>query len=204
MPTTKKGEDNSINDNDKTTLHDAGVDVAGLGIAPEVKDVPATDAPTINLDDSISDPESPDVKKTGIHFVSDTPAVNKEDLSALAEEKMRMVEGNSKDLEAEFRSELSSLKASSKSSSEKDMSDRSASLGSLLSKIQEKLGLKKKNVKDELSSLKKMKDSISKDISDIKNLEDSEGKIRAEIDKIESITKEVDAIEEEFGQELKD
>jgi CRISPR/Cas system CMR-associated protein Cmr5 small subunit len=111
------------------------------------------------------------------------------------------MKGSSKDLEAEFRSELSDAPKSSVSD-QKTVLAKSESLSELLARIEEKLGHKKTAVKEELSSLKKMKDTIEKDITEIKDLEASEDKIKSEIEKIDSIRREVETIEEELNDKV--
>ncbi len=206
MPNTKKDDTTAINDTDKTTLHDAGIDVgsgAFASMATTDKPVPAANPEgLIDIDGqnaaSIADK---DLEKTGLKFV-DTNFV-KEDLSKLAEEKRAAaLAASGRDLEDEFKSELSNTKPEVKKS-EGVVSSGASSLGGLLSKIREKLGLKKSKVKDELGNLKKMKEGISADITDIKALEESERKIQAELEKMDLIKEEVDAIEREVGDELK-
>ena len=200
MPNTKKGDGNSINDSDKNTLHDAGIDVAGMpSTSPENEIKEET---IVDIDGGAPVPNDPDVEKTGIRFFDENKPsatkVNKEDLSTLAEAKMK-AEGAS-DLEAAFRSELSGNESEDRTSA---VIEKSGSLSALLSKIQEKLGMKKSKVKTELTNLKKMKEGISSDIADIKELEESEGKITAELKKIDTLKEEMDAIEKEVAEELK-
>jgi chromosome segregation ATPase len=179
MP-NQKVDDGSINKSDNDTLVSAGIDLSG-GSSETISDAP------VDVDGEM--PKDSEIKDSGINFVHE----NKEDLSSLAEEKMK---ATSKDLENEFKSSLSEVKPVSSPSS--TLAPKKGSLSTLLSKVQEKLGMKKKAVKDELGSLKKMKDAISEDIEEIKKLEASEGKIREEIEKIGSIEEEVQTIEKEF------
>lgn len=197
MPIVKSSDDNSINDNDKSTLHDAGVDVSGLA-APK-PDEEKKEA-LIDMDGSVPESNDEDLKKTGIKFIEEKP-VNKEDLSALAEQKSRASQ-NAKDLEEEFRSELSGT-AKTSVVSEKAVVEKISTMAGLLSKISEKLGLKKKKVGAELQNLKKMKEGIQEDIEDIKELEESEEKIKAQLQKMDTIKSEIEAIEKEVGEELK-
>lgn len=194
MPKSQKADEAVINEADKTTLHDAGVDVKGLAPAeepaPAVVDIDGG-APTEEAADS-------DLQKTGIKFVESAP--RKEDLSALAEQRDQMAASTARDLEDEFKSELSGIAPKPVA---KPTTERAGSLKSLLDQIREKLGLKKKKVKDELDTLKKMKEGISADIADIKELEESEGKIEAGLQKMDSLAGEMEAIEKEVGEELK-
>lgn len=197
MPIVKGSDDNSINDKDKSTLHDAGVDVSGLAApkpAEEKKEI------VVDMDSSVSEANDPELQKTGIKFVEEKP-LNKEDLSALAEQKSRASQ-NAKDLEEEFRSELSGTSKTSQAS-EKAVVEKISTMAGLLSKISEKLGLKKKKVGTELQNLKKMKEGIQEDIEDIKELEESEEKIKAQLLKMDTIKSEIEAIEKEVGEELK-
>ena len=194
MPIVKTSDENSINDSDKSTLHDAGVDVSGLSAVKSSDDKKDS---LVDMDDSVPGVNDEDLKKTGIKFVEEKP-MNKEDLSALAEEKS----WNAKDLEEEFRSQLSSASKPA-SVSEKAVVEKAGSMAGLLSKITEKLGLKKKKVSAELQSLKKMKEGIQADIEDIKELEESEEKIKAQLQKVDAFKSEIEAIEKEVGEELK-
>lgn len=203
---TDNNNQNSINNDDQKTLHDAGVDLPGMEVQKDKK----TDSPSgevvVDIDGGAPKNEAmdKDLAKTGIKFVENqnvTPE-NKEDLSALAEKKMKEVEVNlnTSDLEQEFKSQVSS-EAPKKTA---DITSKSNTLSGLLVKIKEKLGLKKTKVKTELDSLKKMKEGISQDIADIKELEESEDKIEAELEKLENIKNEMEAIEQEVNEELKD
>lgn len=189
MPSRPKN-DASVNDADAATLHSAGVDVDGVDAPTEevVVDIPG---------DAVSDE---DAKNVGIRFVEPTPTaappVDHSDLSRLAEEKSR-----GKDLEAEFRSSLSDAAAPAKKSGA-GLAEKEGVMTSLLSKIREKLGLKKAKVREELASLKKMKDGIAEDIADIKELEESEEKIAEKMKKLDTIKGELEAIEDEVEKEL--
>lgn len=203
---TDNNNQNSINNDDQKTLHDAGVDLPGMEVQKDKKpDSPAGEV-VVDIDGGAPKNEAmdKDLAKTGIKFVENqnvTPE-NKEDLSALAEKKMKEVEVNlnTSDLEQEFKSQVSS-EAPKKTA---DITSKSNTLSGLLVKIKEKLGLKKTKVKTELDSLKKMKEGISQDIADIKELEESEDKIEAELEKLENIKNEMEAIEQEVNEELKD
>lgn len=188
MATTNTDE-NSINDAEKSTLEGAGVDING-GSSEEIVDK------VVDVDMQV--PKDEEMKDAGINFVSPEEA-NKEDLSALAEEKMR---ATSAELENEFKSELAVTKSSQSPADEKAFIAKKNSLSELLVKIQEKLGLKKSTVKKELGSLKEMKDSITKDIEEIKKLESSQGKIQEEMAKIDTISHEVEEIEEELTDKV--
>jgi hypothetical protein len=196
MPNTKNDDSNSINQNDKTTLHGAGVDLSDTPVEPE-----GAPEKILDIDGATPDVNDADLQKSGVKFVTENVA--KTDLSTLAEKKMKSESIATKDLEAEFRSELADFKGPLKPDVEKSIIEKGGSLKSMLNRIQEKLGLKKKTVKTELESLKKMKDSITKDIGEIKELEESETKINQEIEKIESIKKEVEEIERDVAEDLK-
>lgn len=189
MPSRPKN-DASVNDADAATLHSAGVDVDGVGAPAEEVVVDIAGA-------AVSDE---DAKNVGIRFVEPSPtaapSVDHSDLSRLAEEKSR-----GKDLEAEFRSSLSDAAAPAKKSSA-GLAEKEGVMTSLLSKIREKLGLKKAKVREELASLKKMKDGIAEDIADIKELEESEEKIAEKMKKLDTIKGELEAIEDEVEKEL--
>ncbi|MCC7469580.1 MAG: hypothetical protein IT284_00325 [Bacteroidetes bacterium] len=217
MPNTNDLNKNSLGEDDKGVLHNAGVDVSTLPPEPDDENAKEEEV-IIDIDSGVNVAEDQDLKKTGIKFVEDNKKINKEDLSSLAEEKIKKEEVKetvdvpkiqkpvnksesnvSADLEAEFKSELSSVSPSDIS---KEISQKAGTLSSLLSKIQEKLGIKKTKVKEELASLKKMKDGISQDISDIKELEESEEKIKTEIEKADNIKEEIQEIEKEVKEEL--
>lgn len=185
----------TINSDDQNTMADAGVDIAG-GSGENIAEGEKEEAPEVMDIDSSADEMT--AEKAGIKFIKS----DKTDLSALAEAKNR-VEPGSKELEAEFNSEFPDFKGSLKPENEEAVMGKVTSLGTLLSKIQQKLGLKKSSVKQELGSLKKMKDAIGKDIEEIKELESSEQKIKEEIGKIESIRKEVEDIEVKLEEDLK-
>lgn len=197
MPIVKRADDNAINDSDKSTLHDAGVDVSGLAVSAPAEDKKEV---YVDMDGSVPEQNDEDLKKTGIKFVEPAP-INKEDLSALAEQQSRAGQ-KAKDLEEEFRSELSGA-PKAVPVSEKAVVEKMGSMSELLSKISEKLGLKKKKVGTELQNLKKMKEGIQADIEDIKELEESEEKIKAQLQKMDTIKSEIEAIEQEVKEELK-
>lgn len=201
MNPDENSDPKTINTDDQNTLAGAGVDLSGgsdENIAEGEKDpgipAPIEDSGVIDIDTSS---QADVVKDVGIKFVSDEPKKDKTDLSALAEAQKKEV--NSRDLEAQFNSELHDFKGPLKPVDDVAVMNKTVSLGTLLSKIQEKLGMKKASVKEELGGLKKMKDAIGKDIEEIKELEGSEQKVREEIGKIETIKKEVHDIEEKLG-----
>ncbi len=198
MPDTKKPYPGPINDTDKQTLHGAGVDVSDTPLRSE-EDETSKEEAVVDIDSATPAVADSDVVSTGIRFIKSETPVNKEDLSSLAEASMKK---SSKDLEEEFRSELGETKPVSKKTSQKEILGKSESLSELLTRIEAKLTNKKTEVKSELDSLKKMKDTISKDITEIKDLEASEEKIKAEIEKIESIREEVEDIEEELNDKI--
>lgn len=199
MPNTKNDYPGPINDSDKKTLAGAGVDVSDTPLKSESDEMAMPEEEKlIDIDGTAPDSGDADIAKSGIKFVKDEPSVNKHDLSAMAEEKMK---GSAKDLEEEFRSELSNAPKSKKSEDHKAILGKSESLSELLARIEDKLGHKKGEVKEELASLKKMKDTIEKDIAEIKDMEVSEEKLKEEIEKIEAIKEEVESIEEKFSND---
>lgn len=205
MKTTTPNEGDAIPIEEKDALHNAGVDVGtgaftSLASDQDKKEIDETVVPdVVDIDSGIPDAGDSDLAKTGIQFVDQNPVPSKTDLSSLAEKKRATLD--SKDLEDEFKSQFSDSKIAGKESGAVEI--KTSSLSSLLAKIQDKLGVKKKSVKEELVNLKRMKDTIGKDIEDIKELEESEEKIKTEVAKIESIKAEVDSIEREVGEELK-
>lgn len=196
-----------ISGGEKDALHDAGVDVATSG---------ASSDGFVDIDAATSDESG--AGDVGITFVA--PTENKEDLSSLAEKKRKQEapkqesvpadkkaspkiqedSSTTNDLEQEFHKTVGDATPSTPTES---FSDRIFNLESLLTKIKEKLGFKKSEVRQELESLKKMKEDIAKDIENIKELEDSEHKIEDQLDKIEVLKKEISGIEHEVEDELK-
>lgn len=200
MPNIKKNDQNSINENDKKELHDAGVDLPGMASSVTPEDLNENkEEVVVDIDDNSNIPVETDLSDTGIKFFDETQTKNKEDLSLLAEQKKKELAAS--DLEEEFKSQLST--SESVKESEKLVIEKGLSMKRLLSKIREKLGLKKTKVKTELDGLKKMKEGISKDISEIKELEESEQKIEEELKKIDTIKEEMEMIEKEVSEELK-
>lgn len=203
MNPDENSDPKTINSDDQNTLAGAGIDLSGgsteniaEGEKEPESDITNKDSGVIDMD---STAQAVDVKDVGIKFVSlDTPP-DKTDLSAMAEAKEKVA--GSSELEAEFKSELHDLKGPLAPESPEAVMNKTTSLGELLSKIQQKLGMKKASVKEELGGLKKMKDAIGKDIQEIKELEGSEQKVREEIGKIETIRQEVKEIEEKLGGE---
>jgi len=114
--------------------------------------------------------------------------------------KEKAMDTNISDLEKEFNQTVGQNFAPTKNES---LNDKVSSLQSMLSKIQEKLGFKKTEVKEELENLKKVKEDISKDIKNIKELEESRGKIESQLSKVESIKADITSIEKEVEEELK-
>lgn len=202
MANTKKDYPGPINDSDKKTLAGAGVDVSDVPLKSEEEENtgPIEEEKIIDIDGTVPEGSDADIVNSGIQFVKVAPAApQNHDLSSLAEARMK--EG-AKELEEEFRSELSPVKAPVKQTSQKEVLGKSESLSELLARIEDKLGHKKSEVKEELMSLKKMKDTIEKDITEIKDLEASEEKIKKEIEKIDSIRAEVETIEEELHDKI--
>lgn len=199
MPNTKKSSiPGPINDSDKQTLSGVGIDVSDTPLRSE-EDEAAGEEKIIDIDGTTPTETDVDVAKTGIRFVKDEPKVNKEDLSSLAESKMR---ASAEDLEKEFESEVGESRPQKEPFNEDKVLAKSETLAELLARIEKKLNAKKTSVKEELGTLKKMKDTISHDISEIKDLEASEAKIKAEMDKIDSIREEVESIEKEFDEKV--
>lgn len=199
MQNIKKNDQDLINENDKKELEQAGVDLS-MSSSSDIQQDIALDKQEefVDIDSTPTVTNDPDVATTGIKFFDEINKENKEDLSLLAEKKEK--EMAAADLEEEFKSELSATNISAEP--EKAIFEKGLSMKKLLSKIREKLGLKKNKVKTELDSLKKMKDGISKDILEIKELEESEKKIETEIKKIDTIKEEMENIEKEVSEEL--
>lgn len=113
--------------------------------------------------------------------------------------KVEETPADTSDLEKEFNQTINSAPEKTQLS----LNEKVSGLTSMLSKVKEKLGLKKTEVKKELEDLKKVKNDIAKDIENIKELEESEQKIEAELKKVEGITNEIEDIEKEVEEELK-
>lgn len=214
MPNTKKPSiPGPINDSDKQTLSGVGIDVSDVPLRSEDDENSGVgEEKVVDIDGSTPSPEDADVAGTGIHFVKEEPKINKEDLSSLAESRMKSspstnsflpigARASADDLEKEFKSELGENKTK-EVFNEDTVLKKSETLSELLERIEKKLNTKKSTVKEELSNLKKMKDTIGHDIEEIKDLEASEAKIKEEIEKIESIKEEVEDIEKEFNEKL--
>ncbi len=208
----KTVDDNKITGGEKDTLHNAGVDLA-----------PTEEKKTenfIDIDNAPAMGDDPDLKKIGLNFIEKE---NKEDLSLLKEKMDQgslgiskpapvpivpvsntpvktQVDTNISDLEKEFNQTVGQSSVSAKNES---LNEKIFSLKSMLSKIQEKLGLKKTEVKGELDNLKKVKEDIAKDIENIKELESSKGKIESQLSKVEDLKGEISNIEKEVEEELK-
>lgn len=205
-------EENNITGGEKDTLHNAGVDLA-----------PTEEKKTedfIDIDNAPAMGDDADLKKIGLNFVEKE---NKEDLSLLKEKMDKgtgemvkpiavpimpapassakpQVDTNISELEKEFNQTVGQASVPAKNES---LNEKIFSLQSMLSKIQEKLGLKKTEVKGELDNLKKVKEDIAKDIENIKELESSKGKIESQLSKVEDLKGEISTIEKEVEQELK-
>lgn len=169
----KKGEE--------VTMHNAGVDIEE-DTKPEVVDV---DGATKSLNDS-------ELEKVGLEFVDTPKEKNNEPLIKEESQKEEKILSASQ-LEEEF-------KGVQKSDSSLDQ--KTNMLSSLLAKVQERLGLKKKEVKGELKELKEMKEDISKDIEEIKDLEEDEETIKEQMEKIEQINKQIKEIEEDVNKSV--
>jgi hypothetical protein len=168
MPNTIKSDyPGPINDADKKTLSSVGIDVDTNSENKEDEEK-VVDIGAASTDDSI-------VEKTGIQFVKEspkTPLVNKEDLSSLAESRAK---SSADDLEKEFKSEVGEVKTKP-AFNEDEVIAKNETLAELLERIEKKLSAKKTTVKEELTTLKKMKDALSLDITaklyfDLKDLE---------------------------------
>jgi chromosome segregation ATPase len=206
MPNTKKPSiPGPINDSDKQTLSGVGIDVSDTPLRSEEDEATGVGdlseqagEKIVDIDGTTPSSNDVDVEKTGIKFVKEESEVNKEDLSSLAESRMK---ASAEDLEKEFESELGETKIKAPLN-EDAVLKKSETLAELLARIEKKLNTKKTSVKEELSNLKKMKDTISHDIGEIKDLEASEQKIKEEMKKIDSIREEVESIEEELNDKV--
>lgn len=213
MDTDNKTTDNKITGGEKDTLHNAGVDLSsGDNKTEEFIDI---DSAPVSGDDA-------DLKKIGLEFA---PQGSKEDLSLLKEQMDKKstpvkeealesvapatdpikplpnkVETNISDLEKEFNQTVGHSSSPTKNES---LNEKILSLQSMLSKIVEKLGFKKTEVKEELDNLKKVKEDIAKDIENIKELEESKQKIESQLNKVDAIKGEISNIEKEVEEELK-
>lgn len=198
MQTNDANDPKSLNTDDATTLAGAGVDVAG-GSSENIAEGEKEEVEVVDIDGTAGADVTP---VAGMKFVEEAPKPTEvPDLAALAEAKQKKEE-SSRDLEAQFNSELHDFKGPVKSA-EPGVVPKPTTLAALLSKIQGKLGTKKASVKEELGSLKKMKDAIGHDIEEIKELEADEKKIEDEINKIETINQEVEAIEKDLAEKGK-
>ncbi len=201
---------NNITGGEKDTLHNAGVDLSSTEEKTET---------FVDIDSAPSSKDDADLKDIGINFVAPE---NKEDLSALKEKmdmnaaaakpttpvvpnpvapapKQAETMASASDLEQEFKKTVGqTIPVKNESLNEKVFS-----LRGMLSKIQEKLGLKKTEVQKELDNLKHVKEDIAKGIQNIKELEDSKGKIEDQLHKVETLTGEISNIEKEVAEELK-
>jgi chromosome segregation ATPase len=127
----------------------------------------------------------------------ETPAPKPEVLKKPEPEKS---ESEISDLENEFNKTVGQRPSSSEKG---NLNEKITSLEAMLIKIKEKLGFKKKEVKEELESLKKVKEDIEEDIANIKELEESKQKIEEKLGKVEAISGEISEIEKEVKEELK-
>ena len=213
MDTDKKTtEETNITGGEKDTLHNAGVDLSSEEKGETFVDIDS--APPVGDD--------PDLKKIGLNFVSNE---NKEDLSLLKEQmdknnsdvsmgqnsqaskpdqpkasepKKEEPSASVSDLEQEFNQTVGQ-KDEPKTTS---LNEKVTGLRGMLVKIQEKLGLKKKEVQKELDDLKHVKEDIAKGIGLIKELEESKDKIEKQLGKVEAISGEISNIEKEVEEEL--
>lgn len=214
MDTDKKiTEETNITGGEKDTLHNAGVDLSSEEKGETFVDIDS--APSVGDD--------PDLKKIGLNFVEKE---NKEDLSLLKEQmdkknsldsanqggvtpqpvssqvtpepKKEESSASVSDLEQEFNQTVGQ-KDEPKTTS---LNEKVTGLRGMLVKIQEKLGLKKKEVQKELDDLKHVKEDIAKGIGLIKELEESKDKIEKQLGKVEAISGEISNIEKEVEEEL--
>lgn len=206
----------NITGEESSALHDAGVDLNDSGASPEGPE-------EINLDTAPDVKKDEDLKNIGIDFNQQDAMQNPPDLNILREKVLKQQtyklepqdvfskeeapsltideSKKSKDLEDEFKSAIGSSALPKKDLPA--LSDKISVLQSMLVKIKERLGIKKKEVKSELENLKSVKEKIAKDIENIKELEESEEKIQAELEKVDQIKGEIDSIEKEVEEELK-
>ncbi|MDQ5883289.1 MAG: hypothetical protein QG654_202 [Patescibacteria group bacterium] len=204
----KTTEENKITGGEKSALHDAGVDLSPSDEKRSEEFIDIDNAPAIGEDE--------DLKKIGLNFVQKE---NKEDLSLLKEKMDKNItinndvvkassvnspklgtDTNISDLEKEFNQTVGQASTPIKNES---LNEKISSLNLMLTKIKEKLGFKKTEVKEELENLKKVKEDIAKDIENIKDLEESKGKIEDQLSKVENIKGEISDIEKEVAEELK-
>lgn len=218
----KKVDENDITGGEKDTLHNAGVDLSS----------PAEKEDFIDIDNAPKIGEDPDLKNIGLEFAqkenkedlsalkeemdkkaaagqasvfsdpAPTPAPVTEVKPEVVQKPQTKVEEdtNITDLEQEFNKTVGGVSSPAKNES---LNDKVSVLQSMLVKIQEKLGFKKKEVKEELENLKKVKEDIAKDIENIKELEESEDKIESQLNKVSTMKDEISNIEKEVEEELK-
>ena len=229
----KTGDENQITSGENSTLHNAGVDVASgadenlipkeefvdidnapiLGQDEDLKKLGVEVAPTQNKEDLSLLKEQMDKKELAGSSVASV-FKDEQDLKPVLE-KPKQVPLNSEmvkqspstkedsdisDLENEFNKTVGQRPASS---GKGNLNEKITSLEAMLIKIKEKLGFKKKEVKEELESLKKVKEDIEEDIANIKELEESKQKIEEKLGKVEAISGEISEIEKEVKEELK-
>jgi len=214
MDTDDKNQNNLITKEEDSTLHNAGVDMS-------FKDAQSGDDSFIDIDKATVSNDDEDLNKVGLNFVEpknseiETQNINREDLSSLSESmlKTKPPEAPAKtdsvfDLEKEFNQavgDVSPIITEPKipEKKEENLNEKVSGLQKMLDKIKEKLGIKKTEVRQELESLKKVKNNIEKDIENIKELEESEKKIESELSKVNEIKNEITEIEKEVESELK-
>ena len=230
MDTDNKTVDaNNITGGEKDTLHNAGVDLSSADDKMEefidIDKAPAVNDPDLkeiglefstkeNKEDLSLLKEQMDKKNLSENSQAQPASVFKDEQpKPKAEEKplkestfspkkkveTQKTETDISDLEKEFNQTVG--KASSPNKNE-SLNEKVSSLALMLSKIQEKLGFKKKEVKEELENLKKVKEDIAKDIENIKELEESEKKIESQLGKVEAIKEDISNIEKEVEEEL--
>ena len=219
----KKVDENDITGGEKDTLHNAGVDLSS----------PAEKEDFIDIDNAPKIGEDPDLKNIGLEFAqkenkedlsalkeemdkkaaagqasvfsdpapTPTPAPVKEVKPEVVQKPQPKEEDtNVTDLEQEFNQTVGGTSTQAKNIS---LNEKISVLESMLIKIKEKLGFKKKEVKEELENLKKVKEDIAKDIENIKELEESEDKIEGQLNKVSTMKDEISSIEKEVEEELK-
>ncbi len=218
----KKVDETDITGGEKDTLHNAGVDLSSpaekedfididnapvIGEDADLKKIGLELAPKENKEDLSSLKEEMDKKAAASKasvFSDSTPTpapVNEVKVETVQKPDPKVEEDtNITDLEQEFNQTVGGTSNQTKNIS---LNDKISLLESMLVKIKEKLGFKKKEVKEELENLKKVKEDIAKDIENIKELEESEDKIESQLNKVSTMKDEISSIEKEVEEELK-
>lgn len=231
MDTDNKTVDaNNITGGEKDTLHNAGVDLSSADEKVEefidIDKAPAANDPDLkeiglefsskeNKEDLSLLKEQMDKKALAENTPTPSASVFKDEQpKPKSEEKPveestfspkkklepQKTETDISDLEKEFNQTVGKSSSPAKNES---LNEKILSLQSMLSKIVEKLGFKKTEVKEELDNLKKVKEDIAKDIENIKELEESKQKIESQLNKVDAIKGEISNIEKEVEEELR-